>query len=155
MAESKITSGGTPPQPASNTIAGGGRAEIGRTGSAGTPRKPSRSASGGSTFQLVYGKRSMKAYPITREELTTLAGTGAGATFFFSLSAWIWQFFADVSKDISLAPEAPADQISYWSGLKDAALFGGIVSVVAAMFFVIFGVIKVRQILGTTSFDEG
>lgn len=79
-------------------------------GGEGTPR----TSGSGSKFDLAYGRRPMKAYPITEGELGQLTAIGGGALFCFSLGAGLFGFSLDVSKDLAMAPNLPIEAVSAW-----------------------------------------
>lgn len=96
--------------------------------SAATPGGPGGRT--GSTIDMVYGRRLMKGYPITEGEVGQLFSIGLYATICFSLSAGLFGFAMDVSKDLAFAPETSKAVIGFWTLIRTfswvlcAVLFG-------------------------------
>lgn len=95
----------------------------------------------------------MKSYPVTMEELTTLAGVGIGVTISFSIAAAALSFYLNTEKDISFSTGIPEDQMSYWTAAKDFSLYGSILFAIIGLLLIIFGFLKVSRIIRSTKFD--
>ncbi len=72
----------------------------------------------GSTIDIVYGRRPMKGYPITEGELGQLFSIGLYATICFSLSAGLFGFAVDVSKELAFATGTPQAVVAFWEASR-------------------------------------
>lgn len=87
----------------------------------------------GSTLSISYGKRNLKAYPITEAELSRLSGIGYWATACFSISGFLGGFSLDLFKDLALVGGVAAAPAKLWGYIQN-------LSAVLAVIFLLLGI---------------
>lgn len=118
----------------------------------GSEQKGSRAprASRGSSFGMSYGRRAVKAYPVTDADLRSIGAFGTLVTVAFSLGTGLLGFALDLTKDISLGSEATGD---FWNAIRWSAAAGVVV------FYAIGGILafvrhsNIDEIKKNTTFD--
>ena len=140
MDETEPKSATAPPPPELETGAGGA---------------PSVLTSGtvGSVFVLDYGRRRMKAYPITDGELNQLATIGIISVVCFSFAAGLLGVSIDIQKDLALAIDVPEAARGYWGAIRTATLIGSVVFAVFGGFLLLLGHTRRAGIKKSTFFD--
>ncbi len=96
----------------------------------------------------------MKAYPLTDAHLVNLSLFDTFAGLLFSATTGCAVFVLDVSRDLSLAPDAAATSVAFWSGARIAVAVFGVLSFVgfAVTLFVRHGHLKTLK--DNTVFDD-
>jgi len=111
-------------------------------------------ADSGSTFSLNYGRRPMKAYPITDGELGQLFGLGTLAAICFSLASGLLGFGLDLVKDLALSNEIAEVTKTYWETTKNWCFAIGFLLFVVGVVFVWQRRSRVSEIKKETTFPE-
>lgn len=86
-------------------------------------RKPPKLRSN-SVLPIRGGKREMKAYAVTEEELENLGLLSIGASVSFSVASFLTAFCLSVWASISFSSDVPAEITAWWQGIATAA--GGV-----------------------------
>lgn len=116
-------------------------------GAAGGPARPSR----GSTLPIRGGKREVKAYALTEDELTTLGAIQGLSALFFTFAGACGGFWLSVKQQLEFAGAGVAPHtIAYWGGLQEAAKYGAILCAVIGLGLFIFNGWRVRRIKRST-----
>lgn len=118
-------------------VAAGSQAAVGGTaGVASTPRK--RAAS---TYAISGGRRTVKSYPCTEIELTSLGAIQGISAIFFTLCGGFFGFYLSLGQTIAFAgKDTPKEVTAYWLAFKDAALYGSLLLfLIAVLLFTVSG----------------
>jgi hypothetical protein len=109
------------------------------TGASKGPRKGARSGvAGGSTITQVPGKRSVKQFPITENELNQLDRQGLISALFSGFGATALGFGVNLYKDHFLG--------SIFSEIKlDALWWGTVFCIAVGVVFLLFGFIEIKS----------
>lgn len=135
-----------------NTTASAGSAGA-STGSV-NPRPPSRRRSPGTGFDRQPGRRPMKEYPLTREELISLGGVGVLATTCFSVGGGFVTRSLDITKDLELAQGVPPPIVARWQARADDSLTFGIIFIVIGVVSLLYGGWRVTDIIRSTEHQD-
>jgi hypothetical protein len=100
----------------------------------------------GSTLPVRGGKREMKAYAVTEDELENLGLISIGSTFTFSLASFLGAFFLSVRTSIAFASDVKPEVLSYWQGVSTAAAIGAAVLLVVGVILLVWGHSKIGRI---------
>ena len=136
------------PKPAA--VGGGTPPQLGAVGGAGKGGGRQKQAS---TLPVRGGKREMKAYAVTEDELENLGFISFGSTAAFSIASFLAAFFLSVRASVSLSSGVAADVLSYWKGLSIGAGIAAVVCALIGIILVCKGRSKIRGIKETT--DHG
>jgi hypothetical protein len=123
-----------------------------QTSNAGGSAEPRAiSASGGSSFELKYGSRKVKAYPITEAELSEIGTLKGLSTFCFSLSSAAAGFGGNMI--VSFLSASSANDMDEWKKISILAViaFAVIFSSIGA-YLTYKGNTKIAEIKGQASF---
>lgn len=118
-----------------------------------TPRRP-RSPPG-STYQIVAGLRTVKGYPVTRDELYGLGGAGFIATVCFSLGGNYLNRSYDIRKDLELTPGVSAEMKMRWETKASDDLFFGVIIMIIGVVAILAGGAKILSIIKATDHPNG
>lgn len=108
----------------------------------------------GSTIEMVYGRRPMRGYPITEGELGQLFGIGIFAAICFSLSAGLFGFALDITKDFAFASDISQTIVSFWSAIRVSSWIASAVLFLGGVGFVIRGRSVLNNIKKSTIFPR-
>lgn len=153
MDETKSVSASSPPPSGadSQTAASSEKPPELKTGAGGAPGVLT-SGTAGSVFDLEYGTRRMKSYPITDSELTQLATIGIISVVCFSLAAGLLGIAIDIQKDLALAIDVPAAARGFWSAIRTSTFIGSGIFAVFGGFLLLRGHARVTDIKKSTFF---
>jgi hypothetical protein len=107
-----------------------------------TKSRPSRA----STLRVRGGKREMKGYALTKQELWTVGGLQGGSAASFSIAGMGFGLWISTQQQIQFAAAAKPQILGYWQGVADMAFYGmiGFAILGAALFFLSgFNVVKI------------
>lgn len=88
----------------------------------------------GSTFSLIYGRRPMKAYPLTDGELSHVFGLGNWATVCFSIGTLFLGMAVDVTKSLAMLNGFKESAKIFWEIFSNGCYL-------ASIFLFLFGII--------------
>jgi hypothetical protein len=119
----------------------------------GNPTEPQTSAAGGSSFAFQYGKRHVKAYPITESELSEIGTLRGLSTFCFSVSSALLGFGGNMFVSYLSAPSEPIRNNSTdWKTGIISALGVALVFLLIGAFLMYKGHTKIADINRETLF---
>lgn len=125
--------------------------------SGGTVANPTATASGGrpgerigSTHDVISGARSVKGYPVTRDELFGLGGAGFLATTCFSIGGNYLTRYYDIQKDLELSQGVPEKIVIKWQAKSDQDWTFGVILIAIGVAAIIFGGAKIISIILST-----
>jgi hypothetical protein len=104
-------------------------------------------------LQLDQGRQTVKGYSVTEDQLETLSVFGRGATFFFTLAAGLLGFAINLKSALDLAPDAPKQAFSFWTGINYSALAAAILTGIIAIYLAYSRGSKLRAIKNNTEFN--
>lgn len=105
----------------------------------------------GSTFSVRGGKRDMKGYPVTKDDLINLAATQGGATLFYAVFSLCFGVWISAKQSIEFADKIDPRILGKWQGYETAALVFGIASLLLAIGLTVYNGFRVHWIItGTT-----
>ena len=126
----------------------------------GEPQKPVNKATKtsprktrASRFELDYGRRALKAYPITEHELSGLAALGVFAGLAFSFASLLLGFAIDLHKDLSITADVPDSARIFWGTLRVVAFVLAVILAAAGAYLLHRGNTKLDRIKDETEFD--
>jgi hypothetical protein len=140
-----------PPDPSALSVGAGDTASAGdpvrQSRTAGTDAGPVKRASRGSTLPIRGGKREVKAYALTEDELTTLGAIQGLAALFFSLGGTSFGIWLSIKLQLAFIP-AQADERTkgYWEGLQSATKWVAIACAALGIGLFVFNYFRVRKI---------
>jgi hypothetical protein len=108
--------------------------------------------SAGSTFSMDYGRRPLKAYPVTDGELSQVFGLGNWATACFSIGAGLFGFALDVSKDLAMSHELSEKSKIFWETVNTGSYISFGVFFIIGISLLIMRHGKVKEIKKETIF---
>lgn len=121
-------------------------------GLASSPTKTKRQRQA-STLPVRGGKREMKAYAVTEEELENLGMISLGSSASFSLSTFLAAFCLSVWSGSALSNGVKPEVLSFWQGLSIAAAIFCAVSLFLGGFLIWRGASKITRIKDSTVHD--
>ena len=130
----------------------GGSSGVSRT----TPPRKAHSTRG-STLQLRPGKRIMKGYPVSKNELYELGGVGLLSTLCFSTGFSYLNQAATTRRDLELFKAVkgiPDPLIARWEASSESAQTFGIIAVAIGVIAVIAGGAKIWNVINSTDHGE-
>lgn len=81
--------------------------------------KPSRAYTNrGSSFAHSYGKRTVKAYPVTDSDIRSIGALSGLAAAAFSIGTGLAGFAFDVTESISMSTGVASGTVGFWSGIR-------------------------------------
>jgi hypothetical protein len=100
------------------------------------------------------GTRTEKGFPLTEDELWSLAQTGAGAALSFSAAGASLQYYLDVSLNLALAQGVPERILEHYETNRHWSVWlaVGFAALGVLLFYV--GGSRVRRIIRATKHDE-
>lgn len=105
----------------------------------------------GSTLPVRGGKREMKAYAVTEDELESLGLISLVSTFCFSVMSFLAAFVLSVRTSIAFATGVEKEVLSYWQGVSTTAGVGAALLLIIGVAMLIRGHSKIAKIKkGTT-----
>ncbi len=108
-----------------------------------TPPRPSRA----STLPIRGGKREVKAYALTEDELTTLGAIQGLAALFFSLAGTSFGVWLSIRLQLSfVSAQTDAKTMGYWQGLQGATKWVAIACASIGFALFLFNYSRVRKI---------
>lgn len=107
-----------------------------------------------SRFDLSYGRRNLRAYPITEHELGGLAALGVFAGLAFSLSAGLLGFAIDLHKDLAITADVPAKEQIFWGTVRTGGFVLSIILAGVGCYLLHRGNTKLTRIKQETVFDD-
>lgn len=119
---------------------------------ANTNSNPRNRAKAG-TLTVTGGRREMKGYTVSEDELGSLALLQGGSTLSFAAASALSGFWISVTQNVAFADHVPAAVQSYWEGLATAALIASIAFAALGSFLVVRGYIRVSRIKKGTIHD--
>jgi hypothetical protein len=112
--------------------------------------KPARRRTKRTSLDRVPGRRPIKEYPLTKNELWTLGGLQAGSGIAFSLAGICFGQWSSVKEQIAFANGSRPQVVGYWNGVGDMAWYGMIaLLIIGVMLLIISGFNVVKIIKGT------
>lgn len=106
----------------------------------------------GSTITMTYGKRIIKSYPITEDELGQLFWVGLLTTLCFSITSFMFAVTFNIHLSLSISQALPDNKAVYWTTLRDVAWYGSLIFLVVGIILVIFGRNRINRIKSKTEF---
>lgn len=118
------------------------------------PAKPQRALGNrGSSFTTAYGRRNVKAYPVTGSDLHSIGALSGLATVAFSIGTGLLGYAFDVTESLSIAGDVPPATSGFWSGLRWGFVIAGVVCYIGgAILWKVRGS-TIRDIKTNTTFD--
>lgn len=104
----------------------------------------------GSTHDVISGARSVKGYPITRDELFGLGGAGFVATAGFSLGGNYLTRYYDIQKDLDMAQGLPDRIVVKWQTKAEQDWTFGILLIIFGIVAIFAGGAKITSIILST-----
>ena len=141
----------SPQLPEGNITAAGSAQQPLDAGSTGSPKRRPRS----SRFDVDYGRRDLKAYPMTEGELHALAALGIAGTVAFSLAAGFLGFALDLHKDLAMASDVPESAAAFWGAVRVMSFVGAVAMAIVGTGCIVAGHVKVSNIKKETTFHGG
>jgi hypothetical protein len=123
-----------------------------KSGSGGSGGKVAKKKRFG-TFQK-RGRRDMKFYEVSEDELWNLFAFGLVAAFSFSIAGWFLGFAFDISKDLDLSEHIKPEKMVYWIMARNWSFTASAFFVIIAIISIIIGNYRIHKILTSTKFDE-
>jgi hypothetical protein len=117
-----------------NFLGGGAKAGGSLPPHAAAAGTPTRRKLRGSNLSLQYGTQTMKAYPLTEDQLHQLAHLGTVSTVSFALASGFLGFALSTYQNTSLANDISSEKIAEWSVIMYFCFF-------LAAFFYIIGIV--------------
>jgi hypothetical protein len=161
------SSAGTPPPISTGSFtkvgtsegAGGPLGPTGATplsdqGSYGSVPTRKRASTAGSKIVRKPGKREMKEYPLSEDELNGLTAIGLLATFLFTASGFALGLCIDIWKDMSLASDIPAKQQGIWTTMWWVTAVVFLLTLVGGVLAMVWGKSRLNDIKASTQHDE-
>lgn len=145
------------PRPAA--VGGGTPRQLGAVAGAGTnagiPKPPKRASKvKANTLTVMGGRREMKAYTVTGDELLSLGLVQGGSAFAFAFAGSCIGFWLSVKQGIELAgKDTAANAISKWQAYGDVAFYAAVGFALIAFGLTAFSGWRVRQIRKGTIHD--
>jgi hypothetical protein len=108
-------------------------------------------ASGGrrrtaSTLPVRGGRREMKAFAVTEDELENLGLISLGSTASFSVASFLAAFCLSVWTSKAFSTGVSPETVAYWDGLCIAAPFATILLLILGVALICMGKGKIRKI---------
>ena len=100
------------------------------------------------------GRRDMKFYEVSEDELWNLFAVGLVAAISFSIAGWFLGCSFDIFKDLDLSGGIAPEKIQAWKSNKNWCLGISIFFFLTAIVTTFIGGIRIRKILTDTKFDE-
>lgn len=121
----------------------------------GEEKKPKpRSRPKRTSLDRIPGRRPMKEYPVTGEELLTLGIMQGGAALMLAFAGTCFGFYLSTRQTIDFAgTEVSQATVGWWSGMGDAAYWLAVVTVGLGLALGALSGFKVRRIMKNT--DHG
>lgn len=120
----------------------------------GEDHPPKRRRTSRTSLDRVPGRRAMKEYPVTGEELLTLGILQGGTAVFLAFAGACFGFYLSVRQTIDFAgKDVPQATVGWWSGIGDGAFYLSIVTVILGFALAGLSGFKVYQIMRKT--DHG
>lgn len=130
--------------------AGNLQAGLAGGGESSSPKKSRRRPS---TYIVHGGRREVKAYPLTEDDLTRLGLVQGGATFFISLAGVLLGFWLNITQSIAFSSSTPQAIITFWDGLRIASLVTALVSALLGGLLAYSGWSTIGRIKNETTHD--
>ncbi len=119
-----------------------------------TPNRAPQRKNRSSRFDLSYGRRNLRAYPITEHELSGLAALGVFAGMAFSIAAGLLGFAIDLHKDLSITADVPLKEAVFWGTIRIVAFGLAIILAISGGYLLHRGNTKLTRIKEETTFDD-
>jgi hypothetical protein len=100
------------------------------------------------------GRRDMKFYEISEDELWNLFAVGVVAAISFSIAGWFLGCAFDIFKDLDLNSGISPEKIQIWKSNQNWCFVSSSFFFLVAIASTIVGGFKIRKILTDTKFDE-
>lgn len=114
------------------------------------PRKPSKRTS----LDRIPGRRPMKEYAVSGEELLTLGILQGGTALFLAFAGACFGFYLSVRQTVDFADKNVSEAtVGWWSGMGDAAFYLAIAAALLGLVLAGLSGLKVFRIMRTT--DHG
>lgn len=111
-------------------------------------------ANANSTLQIMGGKAQVKAYPLTEDELTTLAVVQGGASLFFTIAGVCLGFWLNVSQQLAFtSKDTSAAVVTQWRTLMGVSGWLAFFALMIAAALSVFNHSRVRKIKKRTIHD--
>jgi hypothetical protein len=124
------------------------------TGGMVATRRVRTTRGGGSTYEVVSGARRVKGYPITRDELTALSGTGLLATVCFSIGGTYVNRSYEIQRDLELTQGVSTKLRARWEAKEADAWTFGLIMLVIGTLLVIAGGAKIWSVIWSTEHPQ-
>lgn len=111
------------------------------------------SPSTGSTFTMSYGKRIVKAFPITESELNEVAAAKRIAAVCFTIAGALFGFAMNLNKDMQFANSLPEKVTSFWNAIWYACLIGSGITSLLGIWLWLRGHNRLAEIKREARFD--
>lgn len=134
------------PAPTIEQVVSGGGGAIPETVAGGSGGKA------GSTITMSYGKRKIKSYPITEDELGQLFWIGLLTSLCFSFTSFLLAVAFNIHLSVSLTQALPDNKAVYWTTLRDVAWILSLFFLLCGIILVIFGRNRINRIKSKTEF---
>ncbi len=99
------------------------------------------------------GRRVLKAYTVTEDQLENLGVLQVTTTGCFSLASALLTFWIGVKQDIAFAGEVAGTAAEWWNGLAAGALFFAVLFLGAGIYFLCRGRTTVGRIKKDTTHE--
>lgn len=142
--------GGPPPKMPGET-AGGGATEV--TAGESSEEKPKRSRRPRDGLAVKGGRREMKAYTVTEDQLENLGILQFSSTFVLSLSASLFTFWIGVHQNVAFSDGKNQAAERWWQGLATGALVAAILLLAVGCALIFRGKSTVGKIKRDTIHD--
>lgn len=96
------------------------------------------------------GIRTAKGYPLTKDELISLGGIGAGTTAAFTVGSFSLQYYLDVGLNLALAQGIPEKVQAYYEAARGSSLWIAVAFYVLGVVLFVAGGLKVIGIMRQT-----
>lgn len=100
------------------------------------------------------GRRTVKEYPVDRDELFELGGAGLLTTLFFSIGFSLLSRYLELVKDLEFERDLPKELIARWSAIRDDAYTGAAIFISCGIVVFLVGGAKIWSIIRSTEHDR-
>ena len=105
------------------------------------------------------GRRGVKGYPVSRDELLGLGGVGLGATLCFSAGFSYLTRSADIGRNLEFSSAItekglPDKLVAKWEAKSEDAFTFGCILIVVGIIAVVAGGAKIWSIIDSTEHDK-
>jgi hypothetical protein len=110
-----------------------------------------QSPQSGSHFDIVYGTTTVKAYPLTEDDLDHLTLLDGAAAFSFSVASGALTYVLTTGQNLALS-SAPAQKLEFWKGTQLVSAVFGFIFLFATIALICARMNRVSGIKNRTTF---